>query len=169
MTMQVDVRDLLGQPGASRKVAVHEPVEGLAAGLVRVPDERSVDAELLLESLVEGILATGRVSGVEVVSCARCLEPTEAAFDVEVQELFATGATPEDDEYPIRAGEIDLEPMIRDAVLLAAPFAPLCSPECRGLCERCGGDRNAEECSCPEEVDPRWEALSGLRVPQTDR
>jgi uncharacterized protein len=169
MTMQVDVRDLLEQPGASRKVAVHEPVEGLAAGLVRVPDERSVDAALLLESLVEGILATGRVSGVEVASCARCLKPIEAAFDVEVQELFATGGTPEDDEYPIRDGEIDLEPMIRDAVLLSAPFAPLCSPECRGLCERCGGDRNAGECSCPEEIDPRWEALSGLRVPETDR
>jgi uncharacterized protein len=169
MTMRVDVRDLLQQPGASRRVALHEPVEGLAAGLVRVPDERSVNAELLLESLVEGILATGRVSGVEVLSCARCLRPTEAAFGVEVQELFAPGATPEDDEYPIRDGEIDLEPMIRDAVLLGVPFAPLCSPDCRGLCGRCGGDRNSGECSCPEEVDPRWEALSGLRFPDTDR
>jgi uncharacterized protein len=49
--------------------------------------------------------------------------------------------------------------MVRDAVLLDVPFAPLCRPECLGLCERCGGDRNLGECSCVETVDPRWADL----------
>src|SRR5439155_14718691 len=75
----------------------------------------------------------------------------------------------EDDEYPITEGTIDLEPLIRDAVLLMVPFAPLCTPQCLGLCERCGGDRNLGECSCGPEPDARWEALATLRFPDSER
>ena len=169
MTIAVDVRDLLHQPGASRQVAVCESIDGLATELVRVPQDRPIRAELVLESLVEGILATGHVSGTEVLWCARCLKPTETPFGVEVHELFAPNATPEDDEYPITEGTIDLEPLIRDAVLLMVPFAPLCTPQCLGLCERCGGDRNLGECSCGPEPDARWEALATLRFPDSER
>jgi uncharacterized protein len=167
--MVVDVRDLLRHPGASRRVVVREAIDGLATELVRVPEDRPVQADLLLESLVEGILATGRVSGTEVLSCARCLTPTESPFDTEVHELFAPGAAPQDDEYPVADGSIDLEPLVRDAVLLMVPFAPLCTPGCLGLCERCGGDRNLAECSCPPEADRRWEALATLRFPEGQR
>jgi uncharacterized protein len=81
-----------------------------------------------------------------------------------VQELYAPEASPEDDEYPLLEGAVDLEPMIRDAILLAMPFAPLCRPDCRGLCERCGGDRNLGECHSPPEVDVRWAPLLELNL-----
>jgi len=100
--------------------------------------------------------------------CARCLKRFETPFEVEVEELFVPGARPEDDEYPVVEGFIDLEPMIRDAVILAMPFAPLCRPDCRGLCERCGGDRNMDECTCPPRSDPRWAPLMGLDLGQDD-
>ena len=58
---------------------------------------------------------------------------------------------------------LDPEPLVRDAIALELPFAPLCSPTCRGLCPRCGGDRNLGECSCTEAIDPRWAALERFR------
>jgi uncharacterized protein len=162
MTVPVDVRDLVRQPGSSRTVRVQEPVEGLATELARVPEDREVHAELLFESVVEGILVSGKVRGTMVVSCARCLKPVETVFDLHVQELFAPGAREEDDQYSLGEGSLDLEPMIRDAVVLAMPFAPLCRPECMGLCARCGGDINEGECSCPPQQDERWAPLRGI-------
>ena len=168
MTVVIDVRDLMGQPGSSRSVRVDEAIPGLATQLASVPEDRAVGADLLLESVVDGVLVTGPVAGVMRLSCARCLKTFDQAFDLEVQELFTPEARPEDDEYPLGAeGSIDLEPMIREAVVLAMPFAPLCRPGCRGLCSRCGGDRNLGECSCPPEVDPRWAPLLDLKLDES--
>ena len=160
----IDVRDLMEQPGASRRVAVREPVEGLRLELAAIPADAPIEADLLLESVVEGILASGRVSGRMSLSCARCLRTFELPLRLDVRELFATGAGPEGEEYPLDpAGTLDPEPMIRDAVMLALPVSPLCRPDCLGLCERCGGDRNVGECTCPTDTaDPRWAALETL-------
>jgi DUF177 domain-containing protein len=160
----IDVRDLIDHPGASRTVHVVEPVSGLRLELAAVPDDSPIRADLLLESVAEGILASGPVSGRLSLSCARCLNSFEDGIAVAVQELFSPGADAGGEEYPLSpSGEIDIEPMVRDAVLLSIPFSPLCRPDCRGLCERCGGDRNLEECTCgPEPADPRWAALDQL-------
>jgi DUF177 domain-containing protein len=165
VSIAVDVRDLLGRPGASRTVQVHEPVEGLATELVRVPEDRPVEAALLMESVVEGILASGPVDGVWVLSCARCLKPFESEFRIDVRELFSPSEErDEDTEYPVAEGFVDLGPMIRDNVVPAMPFAPLCREDCQGICPRCGGDRNLGECTCDEAMDPRWAALAGLEL-----
>lgn len=165
MALPVDIRDLVGNPGSSRPVHLSEPVEGLASELARVPEEVPVGADLLLESIVEGLLVSGPISGTMELTCARCLRSFQAPFQLEVQELFAPGAAPGEDEYPLAEDTVDLEPMIRDAVVLAMPFAPLCGPDCLGLCERCGGDRNTGECTCPPATDSRWAALESLVLP----
>ena len=163
MTIELDVRDLLRAPGSSRDVELREPVDGLATALVRVPDERPIAARLVVESLVQGVLVSGPLTGPMVLTCARCLRSSETEFRVEVQELFVPNPGVKDDEYPLVEGFLDLEPMIRDAVLLAMPFSPLCRPQCLGLCERCGGDRNLAECVCSrEQGDARWAVLSNL-------
>lgn len=164
MSTVIDVRDLIGHPGSSRQVHVSEPIPNLAARLAVVPEDRPVGAELLIESVVEGILVSGPLRGLMVLTCARCLKGFEAEFDLDLQELYAPDAGAEDEEYPLVEGAVDLEPMIRDAVLLAMPFAPLCRPDCLGLCERCGGDRNLDECSCPPAVDSRWAPLLDLNL-----
>src|SRR5207253_11398880 len=112
MTLLIDVRDLVGQPGSSRTVLVAEPVKGLATELASVPAERAVEAELLFESVVEGILVTGPVQGTMLLRCARCLKEFDSPFAVAVQELFTPGAIAGDDEYPLAEGFVDLEPMI---------------------------------------------------------
>lgn len=162
MTLAVDVRDLLGHPGSHRTVRVEEPVEGLRTELAHVPEDTPVAAELLMESVVEGILASGPVAGTMRLTCARCLKPFDAPFNIEVREVFTPAASLDDDAYPVQEGFVDLTPMIRDNVVPAMPFAPLCREDCLGLCPRCGGDRNLGECSCSEPVDERWSALADL-------
>jgi uncharacterized protein len=168
MTVEVDVRDLVGRPGSHRTVHLVQPIAGLQTELASVPVDRPVEAELLLESVVEGVLASGPVAGVMAFACARCLKSFEGSFRVEVQEMFAADPPPEEDQYRLQEGVVDVEPLIRDAVVTSMPFAPLCRPDCLGLCARCGGDLNLDECSCPPEMDSRWEALSGIRFDQFD-
>jgi DUF177 domain-containing protein len=158
----VDVRDLLGRPGSSREVHVADRVEGLATELAEVPTPVRID--VLMESVVEGILVSGPVSGRMSFRCARCLKTFSKGFEVEVTELFAPAPAEDDEAYPLGEGTVDLEPMVRDAVVLSMPFSPLCREDCLGLCERCGGDRNLGECACPPATDPRWSALDDIEL-----
>jgi uncharacterized protein len=158
----IEVRDLAGHPGESRFAAVAEPVEGLKLGLAAVPEDVPVTGDLRLQGVEEGVFVTGGVSGPMRLVCARCLKEFDDSFDVNVNDLYATN--PGDDDYALSEDkQLDPEPMIRDAVALSMPFSPLHDPGCKGLCERCGGDRNLNECTCTDEViDPRWSALSQL-------
>jgi uncharacterized protein len=161
----IDVRELAERPGSSKRVHLHEAVPDLALQLAEVPADQPIEGELLLENVVEGIFVSGEVGGRMRLQCARCLTTFDRAFSVEVGDLFSANADPADDDtYPIAAPDsLDPEPMVRDAVLLSMPFSPLCRPDCKGLCERCGGDRNVGECSCRESsVDPRWAGLEQL-------
>jgi uncharacterized protein len=158
---QVDVRHLLASPGEARRVEIDRPIEGLSSELAQVSGP--VRMEALLESVVEGILVSGPVSGRMQLRCARCLRPFEEDLRLEVEELFAPDASEDDDDrYPLHDDTADLAPMVRDAVVLALPFSPLCRADCLGLCERCGGDRNLGECTCAEPVDPRWAQLQDI-------
>jgi uncharacterized protein len=160
----IDVRDLLGRPGASRIERLHDTIGQLGTELARVPEDAPIDGELLLESVLEGILATGRLTGTMELRCARCLKEFTRDFDVEVAgELFTARPAESSDDYRLDpGGELDPEQLVRDAVGLELPFSPLCTPACLGLCTVCGGDRNLGECPGHEEVDPRWADLSAL-------
>jgi uncharacterized protein len=158
----IDVQDLLQNPGSARTVRVHEAVPDLRTELAGVPEDEPIEGALTLESVVEGIYVTGSVAGRVSYRCARGLKDFDGGFDVQMNELFVREPTP-DDDYALEPDlTLDPEPMVRDAVVLEMPFSPLCKPDCLGLCERCGGDRNLGECSCTEPIDPRWSALEGL-------
>ena len=155
----IDVRDLLESPGSSRTVHVEEPVPGLRTELADVPEDTPIAADLTLESVVEGIFVRGSLEGRFTMRCARCLKTFERDFDVEMTELVAREPGP-DDDYALESDlTLDPEPIVRDAVVLEMPFSPLCRPDCLGLCEICGGDRNLGECPGHEVTDPRWDAL----------
>ncbi len=166
----IDVRDLIGHPGASRAATLRERIEGLETELARVPDDRPIEGELLLESVVEGIVASGRLTGALALQCACCLKPFSRPFDVEVAgELFTTHPDPDSDDYAMGPeGELDPEQLVRDAVGLELPFSPLCRPDCQGLCPVCGGDRNLGECPGHETTDHRWAALGSLFTQDED-
>jgi uncharacterized protein len=159
----IDVRDLVGRPGASRELPISGTLEGLGSELARVPDDAPIQGELLLESVVEGILVSGRLEGTMTLRCARCLTDFEQPFRVEVRELFTQRPDDESDEYPLDP-ELGIDPdqMFRDTIGVELPFSPLCRPDCQGLCEVCGGNRNLGECPGHEQIDPRFAVLSDL-------
>ena len=144
----IDVRDLVGRPGVWRSEQVSGTIDDLATELAGLPADTPVTADLILESLEEGILASGKLQGVLSMRCARCLKGFEQELTVEIRELFVPFPHEDSDEYPLEPdGFLDPDQMFRDAVGVELPFAPICRPDCRGLCGRCGGDLNLEGCT----------------------
>lgn len=160
----IDVRDLVGRPGTSKVEQLSGTVDELTTELAALRADAPITGELVLESLDEGILAIGVLEGALSLRCARCLKEFERGFSVQLSELFVPFPHQDSDEYPLDPeGFLDPDQMVRDAVGVELPFAPVCRPDCRGLCSRCGGDLNLGECTCTErEIDPRWDALDAL-------
>jgi uncharacterized protein len=159
---EIDIRDLLDRPGSARRIHLEEPVPGLETELASVPGDTPLQGELTLEGVVEGIFVHGSIGGRFAMRCARCLKEFEQPFAVAMNELYVREPGPEDDYVLTPELTLDPEPMLRDAVVLEMPFSPLCKPDCLGLCEICGGDRNLGECPGHVASDPRWAALDGL-------
>lgn len=166
------VTDLLDRPGASRRVDLAMGVpDDLGLTLVEVCDPLRLAA--VIESVVDGLLVRGRIEATVRLSCARCLTDVEDAVHADVTELFAgpQAGLPGDDDaveagYEIREGAIDLDTLLRDALVPATPYRPLCRTDCRGLCPDCGADRNVVDCACEDQrQDSRWAALKSLRLP----
>jgi len=160
--LRVNVSDLMHHSGARRAVHLTAPMQGLEVIGSRVPARDPLTVDLTLERINEGILVMGDVEGHWVAECSRCLVDLDVPFAVEVRELFERD--PLDEEtYAIEGDEVDLEPVVRDAVLVELPLAPVCDAACRGLCPVCGADRNRDDCGHrPESSDPRWAALGAL-------
>lgn len=143
----------------------------LGIGVVGVPEGSPIELDLRLEAVMEGVLVTGTARVHLEGECSRCLDPVDDDLEVELQELFAYDEhdepTDEDEEVSRLEGDLlDLEPLVRDAVVLALPFGPLCRDDCPGLCAECGA-RLADdpEHTHGERIDPRWAALSELTEP----
>ena len=121
-------------------------------------------ADLMLESLPgPALVAAGTVSADWTGECRRCLGVATGTVQVDVRELFEPGADDEE-TYPLTGDEIDVAPLVRDAVLLELPLAPLCREACAGLCPVCGANRNDVDCGHePDDRDPRWAALDQLK------
>ena len=165
--LSVEASELLRHPGTSRRLAFSEEVAGLGLEMGRV--RPVLHFEVLLESLIEGILVGGTVRGVFALECRRCLKDFEEPFGVELSEVVPYEPQPgAEDEYQIVGDHVHLEPIVRDTVLLAMPVNPVCKPDCRGLCPECGADRNVTDCGhAAERVDLRWQPLQQLRIDRT--
>lgn len=173
----LDTRELGRRPGSQRKVTleIEAPAE-LGIDILHVPEGSTVDIDLRLEAVMEGVLATGTATAALDGECARCLEPVEDDLVVDFQELYVYDDSDdrgrdEDDEDVRRLEDdlLDLEPVLRDAVVLALPYRPLCRPDCPGLCTECGA-RLADDPDHRHEdaVDPRWAGLQALVGDQAD-
>jgi uncharacterized protein len=143
----------------------------LGLELIGVPRGAELDLRLRLESVSEGVLVSGTVSAPLRGECGRCLRPISDTIDVEIQELFAyehstTDETTDEDEVGRLQGDlIDLEPVLRDAVVLALPTNPVCREDCPGLCPDCGVPLDELPTGHGhEQLDPRWAALSQIKT-----
>jgi uncharacterized protein len=168
----LDTRELGRRPGSQQDLTLTVPAPAeLGIEVLRVPEGSPVELDLRLEAVMEGVLVTGTAQAALSGECARCLDPIEDEIHARFQELFvyADGRHDQsdedlDDETSRLEGDlVDLEPLLRDAVVLALPFQPLCEDDCPGLCTECGARLKDDPDHAHEEpIDPRWAALAGL-------
>jgi uncharacterized protein len=163
-TLRIPLAAALRHPGNARPVTTAVGLAGLGGAAAEIPASSPVDVDLVLERVPEGIVVRGTLGAAWTAACSRCLEPISGQVTVHVDELFET--TPlEGETYLLEEDVIDLDPMVRDALLLELPLAPLCRPDCAGLCPSCGANRNVERCDCvTDEPDPRWAALRSIEI-----
>jgi uncharacterized protein len=166
----LDVSRLGRRPGAMQTIRQAVPSPGrIGLDLIAIEPGAEMDLDLRVESVSEGVLVSGTVAAPTLGSCARCLEPIIGEVEVELTELFAypdsvtESTTEEEDVGRVIDHTVNLEQPIVDAVGLALPFVPLCSPDCPGLCTQCGvALSSAGPDHHHDQIDPRWAKLATM-------
>jgi uncharacterized protein len=174
-----DTHELGRRPGTLQRLSrtVAAPAD-LGIEVIGVPVGAALELDLRLESVMEGVLVTGTARAPLAGECVRCLEPLERELEADFQEMFSypdtdnrgrdiqSGTGTEDagdeDMFFIEDGLFDLEPVLRDAVVLALPLQPVCRDDCPGLCPECGARLADEPDHHHDAADTRWAALQGL-------
>jgi len=169
----LDTHELSRRPGTMREVArvVAAPAD-LGTAVIGVPEGADLTLGLRLESVMEGVLVSGVVRGTAVGECVRCLDEVRDEVTVRVQELFVyperaqaadeSGDDEAEDEPELTDDLADIEPVVRDSLVTALPFQPLCRPDCPGLCSVCGARLEDDPDHHHDVVDPRWSALQTM-------
>lgn len=158
--------------------------EGIGIMSVGVPEGSEIELDVRLESVIEGVLVSGTALVQLTGECSRCLDPISDELEVDLQELYAYEETDErgrvvrrepgstdadeDDEQRHLVGDLlDLEPVLRDAVVIDLPLAPVCRDDCPGLCPQCGFRLEDDPEHHHDVIDPRWAALGSLGTTST--
>ncbi|WP_438485675.1 YceD family protein [Streptomyces sp. S186] len=170
-----DTRELGRRPGTLKRLSRSaEAPADLGNEVIGVPEGAPVELDLRLEAVMDGVLVTGTARATVTGECVRCLEPLERVLEADFQELFAypdadarttvsgDDAEDEEDTLYIEDDLVDLEPVLRDAVVLALPLQPVCREDCPGLCSECGARLADDPDHHHDAVDMRWAALKEL-------
>lgn len=167
----VSVTNLIHRPGTMETLAEVLPAPAdLGNTLIGVEEGSDIDLDIRMESVVDGILVTGSVVVDVHGECSLCLDPIDYEMSANIQELFvfekAPAGGPEDEvdeQYAVEDDSIDLEPALRDAVILQLPFQPVCRDTCQGLCADCGARLEDDPGHHHEVLDPRWSPAGPAR------
>ncbi|WP_405499885.1 DUF177 domain-containing protein [Streptomyces niveus] len=175
-----DTHELGRRPGALKRLtrSAAAPKDFGIDGVIGVPEGAPVELRIRLESVMEGVLVTGTARATAEGECVRCLEPVRQDVAADFQEMFsypdaddrgrskqaepADDAEDDEDRLYIEDGLFDLEPVLRDAVVLALPMQPVCRETCAGLCSECGIRLDENPDHHHDAVDTRWASLQGL-------
>jgi len=165
-----DTRALDHRPGSARTETRTVPAPAhLHTGMAWIPQGAELDLEVRLESVSEGVLVTATATAPVAGECARCLDPVSQNLRVRCQELFSyeqNGGDTGEGGYSLDGDLLDLEPALRDALVLALPLAPRCQEDCPGLCAECGvrlAQAGPGHHHGPD-LDPRWAALRQITM-----
>lgn len=164
------VRDLVRRPGSHREFDRDFALpERLGTEVMGVPKGADVALRVQCEVVTDGIWVDGTIAARATGECSRCLDEVGLDIEAPVQGLFLYPDAPRedgddaDDVFEVDGDSIDLEEVVRDAVVTDLPFIPLCSPDCPGLCDQCGARLADDPDHGHEIVDPRWSALESVK------
>ncbi|HPU97256.1 MAG TPA: DUF177 domain-containing protein [Candidatus Hydrogenedentes bacterium] len=146
---------------AGLEIAAKIPVSVLHPEVSIRPPMREVLLDGRLDKVNGDVFFRGRISGTYVRPCDRCLTETCERLDIQVTWIFSntcpeqdTGEEPDDRLYSIEGDDsVDLVQPIWDEIALGEPRRMLCSPDCRGLCPRCGENLNLVNCNCDQKTN----------------
>lgn len=179
----LDAKDVGRRPGSMHEVSLQADAPAdFGTDVLSVPQGQPMDLQVRMESVHEGVLVSGTVSATATGACVRCLDEIDLPVDSSFQELFVwpdrakhhrevDAEADEEEGHRIEDDMIDLEPVLRDAVLPNLPFQPVCRDDCPGLCSECGARLEDDPEHHHELIDPRWaalEALAPLATPSGD-
>lgn len=161
------VTDLIGRPGASEQLEVTWPAPAeLSVPLLGIEQDSAMQVDIRLDSVHEGVLVSGTVDGTLTGQCSRCLDAITDTVTIDIQELFQSEFDPmleADEQHLVEHGLVNVEPIMRDALVTSLPFQPRCSTDCEGLCDQCGVRlEEAGPDHYHEQLDPRWAALANF-------
>ncbi|MFF4948991.1 YceD family protein [Streptomyces chattanoogensis] len=179
-----DTRELGRRPGTLKRLSrTVEAPRDLGNEVIGVPEGAPIELDLRLESVMDGVLVTGTARAAVKGECVRCLEPLERELDADFQEMFSypdaddrsrpaesgDDAEDEEDTFFVEDDLFDLEPVLRDAVVLSLPLQPVCQDDCPGLCSDCGARLADDPDHHHDAVDARWAALQELVVTDDEK
>lgn len=168
--MQFHMQEMMSK-GLKATVQEKLDVSGLFKGRADVIAAGPLHVSLEVAGYEGFVTVSGELSIDLEMACSRCLEPTKEHTVIPIFEKFKPASeetepanADEDEEYVEVAGDkLELRPYLEEALLVFMPFAPLCSKDCKGLCQTCGENLNERTCGCKHErIDPRFEALKDL-------
>jgi uncharacterized protein len=146
----------------------------LGTAVIGIPEGSELELDLRLEAVMEGVLVSGAVTATAVGECVRCLDEVTEPVRVDLAVLFSYAERAKaaeesgddlesaEDVYELDGDLADIEPALRDSVVTALPFSPVCRPDCPGLCSECGVRLADDPGHAHELVDPRWSALESM-------
>jgi uncharacterized protein len=159
----VNAAELLRRPGNDRAIVLSVTDEELGIADPRLVPDRPIRLDLRIEALNDGALVHGTASADWQTICRRCLADVTGTAVAVVEERYQLRVT-DPDAFPITDDQIDLRAAAGQLVMLELPDAPLCRPDCAGLCPICGVDRNLTPCDCSDPAeDSVWSVLDRLR------
>ncbi len=161
VTLVIDTVALLRIPGTRRDVDVDLSPRDVATSVVSV---QRVHGTLVVESMADSLTVTGSLTADWEGTCRRCLEPTEGATEVDIQEIYERRPV-EGETYELGHDAVDLAPMLLEQVVLALPLAPLCAEDCAGPAPDAFPAVVEADVDLTDEPvgDPRWAALDALK------
>ena len=168
-----EIPDLGEQVVVDQSVAPFAALLGEASETGEAP---SGSADVKLERSPKRVDVEGILAATLGLTCVRCLQPYRQDVERRIFQILLREAQPDSDEEvelhdddldrsEIVDDVVDLEGLLREEIHLALPLKPLCDDGCKGICAGCGAELNHEECTCEPEIDPRWNALKGLKLP----
>jgi len=171
MRVKIDLTELEREPrGFDEELSV-DP-ERLACDQVTAPMRVRLEGEVRPHGEIFTVAGSCRIEG--LIACSRCLEAVPWRVDEEFSvEYRRPVSLPLEEDQGLAADDLDvafldddvldLSELAAEQILLALPMRVVCDESCRGLCPRCGANRNRDgACDCEPEIDPRWRALAGL-------